>query len=31
MTAVNLKTLLTKANKNQYAIAGLVVLLGQMP
>ena len=26
MTAVNLKTLLNKANKNQYALAGLVVL-----
>ena len=26
MTAVNLKTLLKKANKNSYAIAGLVVI-----
>ena len=26
MTAVNLKTLLTKANKKNYAIAGLVVI-----
>ena len=26
MTAVNLKTLLTKANKQNYAVAGLVVL-----
>ena len=26
MTAVNLKNLLIKANKNKYAIAGLVVL-----
>ena len=26
MTAVNLKTILTKANKNNYAVAGLVVL-----
>ena len=26
MTAVNLKTLLSKANKNNYAVAGLVVI-----
>ena len=26
MTAVNLKTLLRKANKNNYAVAGLVVI-----
>ena len=26
MTAVNLKTLLTKANRNNYSIAGLVVI-----
>ena len=26
MTAVNLKTLLKKANKNNYALAGLVVI-----
>ena len=26
MTAVNLKTLLKKANKNNYAVAGLVVI-----
>ena len=26
MTAVNLKTLLTKANRNNYSVAGLVVI-----
>ena len=26
MTAVNLKALLSKANKNNYAVAGLVVI-----
>ena len=26
MTAVNLKTLLNKANRNNYAVAGLVVI-----
>ena len=31
MTAVNLKTLLSKANKNNYAVAGLVVMFTLFP
>ncbi len=31
MTAVSLKRILKDANKNKYAVAGLVVLVGMTP